>query len=487
MRNLLSVLLVLLAAPFGCGWFSAGGAGSTPSDTPAPAGPTASSNPPASGGSTPGANPTPGMPAPTFAPLPSSVGLQLVAEGLTAPVFLTTPDDGTGRRFVVDQVGVIYILGQDGTPQRPPFLDLRDRMVRLNPNYDERGALGLAFHPRFKENRRFIVYYSAPLRTGAPSGWNHTSHVAEFTVSADNPNQANPGSERIILQVDKPQANHNGGQIAFGPDGYLYIPIGDGGGANDAGLGHLPGGNAQSLATFLGKILRIDVDGGEPYSVPPDNPFVAEAAAGEDVRPEIWAYGLRNPFEISFDAGGDHQLFTGDAGQNRWEEVDIIVKGGNYGWNIKEGRHCFDPTNPRRDAEGCPDTGARGEPLIDPIIEYPNAAQPQGVGAVVIGGYVYRGSAIPGLVGRYIFADWSAKGSDSGLLFAGTPLPSGSPPQAPWEMQELRIAGRPDGRIGAYVLSFGQDAEKEVYVLTSRNQGPAGNTGRAFKIVPAGS
>src|SRR5688500_15136983 len=220
---------------------------------------------------------------------PFTLGVRSVATGLTSPVAMVSSGDGTGRMFIVDQVGVVRVLAADGTLLLTPFLDVRPRMVPLMPNFDERGLLGLAFHPQYETNGRFFVYYSAPLRAGAPTGFNHTATFAEFRVSAD-PNRADPASERIFLQIDKPQANHNGGTIAFGPeDGFLYIAIGDGGGRDDASAGHVadwyevnPGGNAQDiLQNLLGNILRIDVDRGVPYAIPPVSPFVGEPGLDE--------------------------------------------------------------------------------------------------------------------------------------------------------------------------------------------------------------
>ncbi|MDD4455585.1 MAG: PQQ-dependent sugar dehydrogenase, partial [Candidatus Methanomethylophilaceae archaeon] len=269
---------------------------------------------------------------------PDRVGLELVAGGFTMPVALASPADGTGRLFVADLPGIIRVIDAGGLLLDEPFLDITGRVVGLRPGYDERGLLGLAFHPEFAENGRFFVYYSAPLRAGAPEGWDHTSQISEFAVSAGGENRADPDSERVILEVDQPQSNHNGGSIAFGPDGYLYIPLGDGGGARDVGPGHPPGGNGQDVETLLGKILRIDVDGPEPYGIPADNPFV-----GKPGRDEIYAYGLRNPWRMTFDPGGEHRLFAADAGQYLWESVKMIVPGGNHGWNLREGNHAFDP------------------------------------------------------------------------------------------------------------------------------------------------
>ncbi|MFZ3167073.1 MAG: PQQ-dependent sugar dehydrogenase, partial [Candidatus Methanoperedens sp.] len=415
-------------------------------------------------------------PAPTIPPTEEiGIGLELVADNFTSPVALVSPEDGTGRRFIVDQIGLIKIINTSGQIIEEPFLDLRSKIVALRPQNDERGLLGLAFHPNFSQNGRFFVYYSSPLRAQAPSNWNHTSLVSEFKVLQDNQNRANDSSERVLLQIDEPQANHNAGQIAFGPDGYLYIPLGDGGGANDFAIGHPPPGNGQNISTLLGKILRIDVDNGDPYGIPPDNPYV-----GKDGLDEIFALGFRNPFHISFDIGGNHSLFAGDAGQNAWEEVDIVTKGGNYGWNIKEGAHCFDPNNPNLSNQSCPDVDANGQPLIDPAIEYANAGQPGGIGVVVVGGYVYRGSVLPQFNGNYIFGDFS-KGptAGNGSLFVARPPSSG---EGMWSTKELRVATSSNGRINEFVRSFGQDADHELYVLTSQMLGPTNNTGKIYKI-----
>jgi glucose/arabinose dehydrogenase len=411
---------------------------------------------------------------------PMTVGVRLVVEGLTAPVHMVESPDGTGRLFVVDQVGTIRILTSEGELLAEPFLDVSDRMVSFRPGFDERGLLGLAFHPAYVENGRFFVYYSAPLRPGGPEGWDHTSHISEFLVSA-NPNLADPNSERLILQIDQPQFNHNAGTLVFGPeDGYLYIALGDGGGGNDVGLGHTPNlGNAQDITNLLGSILRIDIDNGDPYGIPEDNPFIDEIG-----RDEIYAYGLRNPYRISFDLSGNRELFAADAGQLLWEEVSIINKGGNYGWNIKEGTHCFDPDNPGVSPPECPDVGPiLGDPLIDPVIEYANIRQPGGIGTVVVGGFVYRGDVLPQLGGRYVFADWST----SFIQPDGVLLVASSRPDRLWQIQELSVKDRPGGRLGHFILGFGQDSRGEVYVLTSDSNSPSGDTGRIYQLVrPAG-
>jgi glucose/arabinose dehydrogenase len=426
----------------------------------------------------------------------SAVGLRLVADGLTSPVALVAPPDESGRRFVVDQVGVIRVLTAGGAVLSEPFLDLSGSVVPLMPEFDERGLLGLAFHPGYADNGRFFVYYNAPLRPGAPAGYDNTARVSEFRVSGSNPNRADPTSERIVLEVDDPQFNHNGGTLLFGPDdGYLYISIGDGGGADDVGLGHVEdwytanaGGNGQDIQNNLfGGILRIDVDSANPYAIPEDNPFAAVPGCADGCD-ETWAYGFRNPYRMSFDLGGDHDLFVGDAGQELWEEVSIAVERGNFGWNVKEGTHCFSTDNPDESPPDCPDTvGAphprAGDPLIDPVIEYANHHQPGGLGATVIGGHVYRGRALPQFRGDYVFGDWSREFEEpDGSIFVAKPRKKGL-----WQMRQLRIATSPTGRVGAYVLGFGQDLAGEMYLLTTTQTGPAGTTGKVFRLVrPSG-
>ncbi|MDX1663901.1 MAG: PQQ-dependent sugar dehydrogenase [Candidatus Promineifilaceae bacterium] len=426
----------------------------------------------------PAATAEPATPSPTAtetAPVPAAVRLERVAEGMAAPVVFKPVPDGSGRHVVVDQVGLVYVLDAEENLLDEPFLDLRASLVPLNQGFDERGLLGLAFHPDYAQNGYFFVYYSAPLRRGGTG--DHTSHISRFEVSSADANRADRDSEQIILQVDQPQGNHNGGQIAFGPDGYLYIALGDGGAANDVGGGHVSdwyaanqGGNGQDVAqNLLGSILRIDVDGeseGRPYGIPADNPFVGQPEA----LPEIWAYGLRNPFRFSFDMVSG-ALFAGDVGQGRWEEVDIIEAGGNYGWNVREGSHCFMAPN-------CPESDPEGDPLIPPILEYPNANQAGGLGLAVIGGYVYHGNALPGLRGVYVFGDWSDRfGPGNGRLLIGVPAEGGG-----WEMRDLPVAGSTDGTLDSFLLSFGQDVEGEVYVLTSEATGPTGSSGRVYRL-----
>ncbi len=377
----------------------------------------------------------------SFTPLaapPITVGLERVATGLCAPIAFVEPSDGSGRRFVVDQIGVVRIVLPDERLLDEPFLDLRSRMVGLNPRYDERG----------------------------------------------------------LLAIDKPAQNHNGGPVLFGPDGYLYLALGDGGGADDEGTGHTPGtGNAQDGASLLGKLLRIDVDrpgeGGRAYAIPADNPFVTTAG----ILPEIFATGLRNPAYLSFDAETGRPV-TASAGQALFESVHVVAKGGNYGWRIREGTHCFDPDDSSRPPAGtCPAVGARGEPLIGPIVELGHD-----MGTTVVGGFVYRGKAVPALAGKYVFGDWSGRAGSGGggRLLAATPPAGFDLGQYPleaaevtaeqnrmWTTQELGIANTTDGNPNAYVRGFGEDRAREVYVLVNTVMGPdpATTTGEVLKLV----
>src|SRR5215212_10818964 len=278
------------------------------------------------------------------------IGLELIAEGFTSPVALIPANDGSHRLFVVDQTGLIWIL-LNGEWFEKPFFDLRERVVKLNSLYDERGLLGLAFHPDFALHGKFYVSYSAPLRADlSPDEWDHTTYISEFTVSADDPNLADPNSERVLLAMDKPGYNYEAGHIAFGPDGYLYIATGDS--VRDPATES--GKYAQDTSSLLGKILRIDVNGtsdtGQNYLIPAGNPFVS----GEGL-PEIFAYGFRNPYRFSFDVSdaGTPRLFVADVGQATMEEVSLVEPGGNYGWPIREGTTCFNAQHWDQPLESC--------------------------------------------------------------------------------------------------------------------------------------
>jgi glucose/arabinose dehydrogenase len=355
-------------------------------------------------------------------PPPATPGLQEVASGLNFPTYLTSPP-GDDRLFILEKAGPIRVL-KGGTLLEAPFLDLTGKVALAD---GEQGLLGLAFAPDYASSGRFIVHYIA--LSGA-------SHFSLFRVSAD-PDRADPASESEVLVVSRPGIGHNGGQILFGPDGMLYVGLGDG--DND------DGGRGQSLRDLLGSVLRIDVTAGAPYTVPPDNPFVGTPGA----RPEVWSYGLRNPWRFSFDrATGD--LYIGDVGESRYEEVnfssaaDGAGRGVNYGWSRMEGRHCFS------NAE-CDQTG-----LTLPVLEYDHSD-----GCSVIGGYVYRGAAIPVLQGHYVYADFCDGWVRSFRMQGGV-----AGEETDW----------PALRPGGQVTSFGEDAAGELYLLTQQ--------GGVFKFVP---
>ncbi len=396
----------------------------------------------------------------------TDVTLDLVAEGLTSPLVVVESPDNTGRIFIVDQGGQIYIH-KDGSMVSTPFLDISERLVARESPQDERGLLGLAFHPEFEGNGRFFVFYSGPLSPTGPSGWDHANHIAEFSVTP-GADQANDASESILLSIDHPQANHNAGMLAFGPDGYLYISVGDGGGANDTDEGHVEGGNGQDITeNLLGSILRIDVDNTEDYGIPADNPFVR--IDGFD---EIYAFGLRNPYRFSFDPEGN--IIVADAGQELYEEINLVQKGGNYGWNIKEGAHCFDPDNPATAPATCATEDAFGNPLLDPVIEFKNSRSfSDGLGNVSIGGYVYEGTAEPDLSGKYIFGVLTQSDGANGAIYTADRAGS------TWNYEKLVIDNTSNGEIGEFVLGFGKDKSGEVYVLTN---GESPNSGRVYKI-----
>jgi hypothetical protein len=444
-------------------------------------------------------------------PIPMSaiqVKLDPVASGFTSPIDLTVPpsrdghddDEGDGdepprdgRAFVVDQTGLVLIL-KNGVVQPKPFLDLTGVISQLgpafgrgplglNPGYDERGLLGLAFHPGFHDpespgyqtlytlhnvpNGRAADFPQPPFPpTAVP---NCQEVVAEWKVSRTNPDAVDPASYRELLRFDKPEFNHNGGTVAFGRDGLLYAAFGDGGAANDVGNGHIPGvGNAQSLGVVLGKMIRIDplvprltsredglVSANGMYRIPHDNPFVSTPGA----LGEIYAYGFRNPYRFSFDAKNG-RLVLADVGQNNIEEVDVVRRGGDYGWHFKEGTFLFDP------ATGNVFNGPDPVPgLIDPVAEYDHFEATAGkiTRIAIVGGFVYRGSAIPALRGKFICADLN------GFLF------------------DVDLA---TGRIeqllnpSLFIKGFGQDADDEICVLGSTILGPSGAKGVVLRLAP---
>ena len=368
------------------------------------------------------------IPGMMMGPEPQAMGfgLDTVALGLDQPVYLTGAPGDTTRLFVVERPGRIRII-RNGQVEPQPFLDI----TPLTSTEGERGLLSFAFHPDYPQNGFFFVYH-----TDVPGG---NTRVVRYQVSGD-PDVADPASAKLILGVNQPFSNHNGGQIAFGPDGRLYIGLGDGGSAND------PLGSGQDLASLLGTILRIDVDNGDPFAIPADNPFVGNTNA----RAEIWVSGLRNPWRFSFDRQtGD--LYIADVGQDEVEEIDVQPAsssgGENYGWNAMEGSRCFQ-------AASCDQTG-----LTLPVLEYLHDSQG---GCSVTGGYVYRGTRIPGLAGRYFYADFCSQFVRSFAFAAGAAT---SPADS---TQDLGPAGG--------ISSFGEDTNGELYILTIE--------GGVFKIVP---
>ena len=392
-----------------------------------------SSSTPATGTSSPTPTPTAATPTPTPTPCAADAAVDgtpaltttLVASGLDHPLGLQAPT-GDCRVFIVTQPGRIRVV-RDGSLLATSFLDISSRVSFGG----ERGLLGLAFHPHYTQNGRFFVNYTDLAGD---------THIAEFRASAPAGDVADPTSERQVLFVKQPFANHNGGGLAFGNDGFLYIGLGDGGSGGD------PLGNGQNLGTFLGKMLRIDVDGGSPYTVPPDNPLVNRAGA----KPEIWAYGLRNPWRFAFDrATGD--LIIADVGQARMEEIDLAPSsqhgGENYGWNVMEGTLCYQPMS------GCDQTG-----LTLPIATYTHSD-----GCAIVGGPVYRGRRMPGYQGTYFYGDYCSAFIRS-LRVAGGQVTD----QRDWTSALSR------GLTG--ITSFGVDADGEPYIVE-----PGGSV---YKIVP---
>ncbi len=350
-------------------------------------------------------------------PPPVSGNLRLVpvASGLASPLYLTAPPGDVQRLFIVEQVGRIRIV-QNGVLLPTPFLDITDRVA----SGGEEGLLGLAFHPNYATNHYFYVDYT---HTNTAGDTLYTL-IERYTTSADS-NVADSASHKLILRIVQPYSNHNGGLVMFGPDGMLYIGMGDGGSGGD------PQNRAQNLDSLLGKLLRIDVDGADPYRVPPDNPYAAGGGRGE-----VWALGLRNPWRFAFDRTAG-LLYIADVGQDAWEEVDVEPRsqgGFNYGWRIMEGAHC---TN----LDPCVSTG-----LVLPALEYPHPD-----GCAIIGGFVYRGTGSPSLAGQYFYADLCG-GWVRSFTYGGGAVTS----RTSWNLD--RSLGTP--------LSFGEDASRELYVLT---------------------
>ena len=343
------------------------------------------------------------------------------------PLAVTHAGDGSGRTFVLEQRGTVYVIPKGMTKgEAKAFLNLRDR-VKYTVNENEEGLLGIAFPPDFKDSGTFYVYYTPKRKPGEKM----TNRLSRFKVSKEDANRADPSSEEILITFDKPFWNHDGGTLAFGPDGMLYLAVGDGGAAND------PFGHAQNLNSLLGKILRLDVRAAKGYAIPKDNPFVGK----ENVRGEIWAYGFRNVWRMSFDRATG-TLWAADVGQNLWEEINIVEKGGNYGWRNREGQHPF--------GKNGYDSQASKE-MIEPIWEYHHD-----LGKSITGGHVYRGKAVPALVGKYLYADYV-----SGDVWA-----------LAYDAKERRVLANHTLRKGGFpVLSFGEDEDGEVYLMTMSGDG----------------
>ena len=365
--------------------------------------------------------------------------LEKFADSLYAPLALENAHDGSGRIFVGEQAGRIMII-KNGRVLKQPFLDIRKSLVPMKNEYMDVGLLGFAFHPDFKHNGRFFVHYSAP----STKGFNNKSVLAEFQVSDANPDIANK-KKIILLEVEQPESNHNGGNIVFDEKGYLYMGFGDGGGQGDK---HGVIGNSQDLNQLLGKIIRLDVNHGKPYSIPEDNPFNNQKG-----RKEIWSYGLRMPWRISFDSK-TQELFCGDVGQDLYEEVDIIEKGKNYGWRAMEGVHIYDSSLYKKDGN-----------YALPIAEYKH---PEGVS--VTGGYVYRGKEFPRMNGIYIFGDWAFK-----LFYL-------EHENQQWIKHDCYFTGMENNTFKFRINSFGVDENGEIYVVTQDEVGAISPTGVIYKI-----
>jgi len=380
----------------------------------------------------------------TAAPALITLKAQKMADSLEALTDLAFP--GNGETWILQQNGKILSL-KNGKVSPEPILDLKSKMVEVHNGYEERGLLGIALHPQFKTNRKFYVFYSRPRPTPKPGvRIDHTDVVAEYTLPASGPVDANSG--RVIITFDKPDGNHDGGCVKFGPDGYLYISLGDGGGQHDK---HGEIGNGQNMNTLLGKILRIDINSDSTYTVPKDNPFVGKP----DVKPEIWAYGFRNPYRFSFDKA-TKQLFAGEVGQDLWEEVDIVTKGANYGWRVVEGTHCHNFTN-------TPETGCKIDGITMPIHEYPHKE-----GVSIMGGFVYNGKALPALKSKYFFTDWT--GPVWYLQKSG----------ANWVRGDIKLNNIAPGQK---ITGISEDESGELYVMTNPDTGPGNTKCAVYKVV----
>ncbi|CAH1273631.1 HHIPL2 [Branchiostoma lanceolatum] len=393
---------------------------------------------------------------------PGCVCLQEFVSGLRNPMAMLQPDDGTGRFFIVEQIGVVRVADKYGRLRREPLLDLRRRVLTSDTAGDERGLLGMALHPRFNETGYMYVFYTTEARPGE-----FRAVVSRLNVSNDENSRVDPRYEKVLLEIEQPADRNNGGQLLFGLDGFLYISVGDGGGGGDT---------AGDRSSLLGKILRIDVDGAgpeRPYGIPADNPFVSKVM-WPDARPEVYALGFRNPWRCGLDPGDDGgygrgRIFCGDVGDSSYEEISIISKGRNHGWPDREGHTCQNP----------------GKCAGDDILPIDVYARTDGERIAVIGGVMYRGCGVPDVRGLYLYADYL--GLMNKELFYLDEQPNGS-----WMngtvcvldnaacMTDLQQSVKTEDH---FILAFGQDFAGEVYLLTTTSPVVSQRTGRIFKLV----
>jgi glucose/arabinose dehydrogenase len=439
------------------------------------------------------------------------IGLQTVADGFVNPVLGVAAPDDSERLFVIDQPGQMWAVNLD-TGDKSVFLDLSARMVTLGLfgiNYDERGFLGATFAPDYFDSGLIYTHQSEPADVPAdfstmPAGIaaDHQGVVTEWRVPnpEDPTSVVDPNSARVLIRIDQPQFNHNGGAVVFGPDKMLYISVGDGGGADDQGsggdnVGHSPAGNGQDTSNVLGTVLRIDPQGDNApngqYGIPEGNPFVDEdeledgdvggqAGCADNYCDEIYAYGFRNPWRVSFDDDRDEVMMVADVGQNDIEEVDMVRSGGNYGWRIKDGSFCFDDNG--TESGFVTDAQFTGPPdIIDPVAQYDHDE-----GISITGGFVYRGKAIKRLRGHYVFGDWAPSFTQplpGRLFYLENGELEGTDDDQSSGILEFQIPGSTNG-VGTKINGFGQDADGEIYVIGSEFGLLIGNTGRVQKLIP---
>lgn len=410
---------------------------------------------------------------------------RLIVESLVAPIDLVTIPDDSGRRLILDQAGLVYVLNADNALNETPFLDITDRLLPVREDFEERGLLGMAIHPEFRTNGRFFVTYTAPLSVDAPKNWSHTRIVSEFTIDGETPDQLDKDSERILIKQNWPSRKHNGGALAFGPDGYLYIGFGDGGGIHGIGPETLNDAynvpknrlswdsTAQDLQSLFGKILRIDVDHGYPgYAIPENNPLVN--SLGKD---EIFAWGFRNPYRLSFDSDGSNSFYITAVAETLWEAVYQVKEPGNYGWPVLEGTHCFERTRPLDPPVSCENDVDK--PMYDPVVEYPNMSvhregstvELTGMGTAVVGAVMLRGAGFGDLADHLLIADWSSDfRNPSGQLFIAKEN-SGKL----WTMNKI-------SQLETRIVALIRDTDQRIYVMTNENYGPYGNTGKVYLL-----